>query len=155
MRVWTGSLCFRMGTGSTLLWMRWWTCRFHEQRRISWVAQDLLASQWRTLFHGVSISVSGFDVWTKAQSSCNVQQVAASPGQRGTWMGVQELRRWEVGRVGVGGHRFTNDDRIPQVNTEPPLNNAIKVHFMWTSLNSQKICHNTVTSTVVPTAQLF
>ena len=27
-------------------------------------------------------------------------------------------------------HHFTNDDRIPQVNTKPPLNNAIKVHFM-------------------------
>jgi len=38
------------------------------------------------------------------------------------------------GGVGGGGggkqDHFTNDDRIPQVNTKPPLNNAINVYFM-------------------------
>jgi hypothetical protein len=35
----------RIGTGGELLWMRWWTFGFHKMRGISWVAQDVLASQ--------------------------------------------------------------------------------------------------------------
>ena len=42
---WTGSILLRIGTGGGLLWRRWWTFGFHKMRRISWVAEDLLASQ--------------------------------------------------------------------------------------------------------------
>jgi hypothetical protein len=34
----TGSIWLRIGTGGGLLWMRWWTFRFHKMRGISWVA---------------------------------------------------------------------------------------------------------------------
>jgi hypothetical protein len=39
----TESIWLRIGTG--LLWIRWWTYVFHKMRGISWVAEDLLASQ--------------------------------------------------------------------------------------------------------------
>jgi hypothetical protein len=42
---WTGSNLLRVGTGGGILRMRWWTFGFHEVRGISWVAEDLLASQ--------------------------------------------------------------------------------------------------------------
>jgi hypothetical protein len=42
---WTGSIWLRIGTGGELLWMRLWTFGFHKIREISWVAQDVLASQ--------------------------------------------------------------------------------------------------------------
>jgi hypothetical protein len=42
---WTGSIWLRTGTGGELLWMRLWTFGFHKMRGISWVAQDVLASQ--------------------------------------------------------------------------------------------------------------
>jgi hypothetical protein len=35
----------RIGTGGRLLWVRWWTFGFHKMRGISWLADDLLASQ--------------------------------------------------------------------------------------------------------------
>jgi hypothetical protein len=38
-------LWLRMGTGVGLLWMRSWTFGFHRVWRISWLAEDLLASQ--------------------------------------------------------------------------------------------------------------
>jgi hypothetical protein len=44
-RAWTGLICFRMGTGGWLLWMWEWTFGFHEMQRISWLAEDMLASQ--------------------------------------------------------------------------------------------------------------
>jgi hypothetical protein len=42
---WTGSIWLRIGTGGGLLCIRWWTFRFHKMRGISWVAEDILASQ--------------------------------------------------------------------------------------------------------------
>jgi hypothetical protein len=42
---WTGSIWLRIGTGGGLLWMRLWTFGSHKMRGISWVAQDVLASQ--------------------------------------------------------------------------------------------------------------
>jgi hypothetical protein len=44
-RAWTGSIWLRIGTGGGLLWMRLLTFGFHKMRGISWVAQDVLASQ--------------------------------------------------------------------------------------------------------------
>jgi hypothetical protein len=35
----------RIGTGGGLLCIRLWTFGFHKMRGISWVAQDVLASQ--------------------------------------------------------------------------------------------------------------
>ena len=42
MKAQTRSFWFWTGTGGWLLWMRWWTFGFHD---ISWVDEDLLASQ--------------------------------------------------------------------------------------------------------------
>jgi hypothetical protein len=44
-RAWTGSIWLRIRTGGGLLWMRLWTFRVHKMRRISWVADDVSASQ--------------------------------------------------------------------------------------------------------------
>jgi hypothetical protein len=41
----TELLWLGIGTGGGLLWIRWWTLGFHKMRGISWVAEDLLASQ--------------------------------------------------------------------------------------------------------------
>jgi hypothetical protein len=35
----------RIGTGGGLLWMRQWTSGFHKMRGISWLAENMLASQ--------------------------------------------------------------------------------------------------------------
>jgi hypothetical protein len=35
----------RIGTDGGLLWMRQWTSGLHKTRGISWLAEDLLASQ--------------------------------------------------------------------------------------------------------------
>ena len=43
MQWWQGPL--RIGTGGGLLWLREWNFGFHKMRRISWPAEDLLASQ--------------------------------------------------------------------------------------------------------------
>ena len=43
--VWTGSNWLRMRTGGGHLWLRKWTFGFHKTRRISWLAENLLASQ--------------------------------------------------------------------------------------------------------------
>jgi len=58
---WTGLIWLRIGTGGWRLWMRWWTFVFHEMRGMSWIAEDLLASQgglccfalWRSLRRGL------------------------------------------------------------------------------------------------------
>jgi hypothetical protein len=42
---WTGSIWLRIGTGGGLLWIRWWTFGFHKVWGISWLAENLLASQ--------------------------------------------------------------------------------------------------------------
>jgi hypothetical protein len=42
---WTGSIWLRTGTGGGLLCMRQRTFGFHRMQGISWVAQELLASQ--------------------------------------------------------------------------------------------------------------
>ena len=42
---WTVSVWLRIGTGGGLLSIRWWTFGFHKKKRISWVAEELLASQ--------------------------------------------------------------------------------------------------------------
>jgi hypothetical protein len=42
---WTGSIWLRIGTGGGLLSIWLWTFGFHKMRGISWVAQDVLASQ--------------------------------------------------------------------------------------------------------------
>jgi hypothetical protein len=41
----TGLIWLRIGTGGGLLCIRWWTFGFHQMRGISWVAEDILASQ--------------------------------------------------------------------------------------------------------------
>jgi hypothetical protein len=41
----TGLIWLRIGTGGGLLCIRLWTFGFHKMREISWVAQDILASQ--------------------------------------------------------------------------------------------------------------
>jgi hypothetical protein len=41
----TGLIWLRTGTGGGLLCIRWWTFGFHKMRGISWVAEDILASQ--------------------------------------------------------------------------------------------------------------
>jgi hypothetical protein len=51
---WTESIWLRIGTGEGLLWVWWWNFRFHKMRGISWVAENLLASQ-GTLLHGFSL----------------------------------------------------------------------------------------------------
>ena len=42
---WTRSIWRRIGTVGGLLWTRWWTFWFHKLRAISWLAEELLASQ--------------------------------------------------------------------------------------------------------------
>jgi hypothetical protein len=42
---WTGSIWLRTGTDGRLLWMWWWTIGFHIMPGISWLSEDLLASQ--------------------------------------------------------------------------------------------------------------
>jgi hypothetical protein len=42
---WTGSIWLRIAAGGGLVWMRWWAFGFHKMRGISWVAENLLASQ--------------------------------------------------------------------------------------------------------------
>ena len=42
---WTGSIWLIIGTGGRLLWIRGWTFGFHKIREISWIAEDVLASQ--------------------------------------------------------------------------------------------------------------
>jgi hypothetical protein len=44
-KVWTGFICFRIGTSGRLLWRRQWTFGFHKRLRTSWLAEWLLASQ--------------------------------------------------------------------------------------------------------------
>jgi hypothetical protein len=44
-RVWTGLICLRIGTGDKHLWMRQWTFCFHKMRGVSWLAESRLASQ--------------------------------------------------------------------------------------------------------------
>ena len=44
-RAWTGSIWLRIGTGGWLLCIRLWTFEFHKMRGISWVAEDVSASQ--------------------------------------------------------------------------------------------------------------
>ena len=41
----TGLLWLRIGTGSGMFWMRWWISGFPKLREISWLAENLLASQ--------------------------------------------------------------------------------------------------------------
>jgi hypothetical protein len=43
--VWTGSIWLKIEAGYRLLWMLWWTFRFHIMRGISWLAWNLLGSQ--------------------------------------------------------------------------------------------------------------
>ena len=45
MRAWTGLIWLRMRTGGGLSWIWWWAFGFYKIRGISWVAQDMLASQ--------------------------------------------------------------------------------------------------------------
>ena len=47
MGAWTWFICLMIGTGGGLLWVMWWTFAFHKTRGISWVCEDLLASQER------------------------------------------------------------------------------------------------------------
>ena len=42
---WTGFIWLRLGRGDRLLWMRWWTFRFHKMWGISCLAEDLLVCQ--------------------------------------------------------------------------------------------------------------
>jgi hypothetical protein len=42
---WTGLIWLKIGTGGGHLWMRLWTFGFHKMWGISWVAEELVASQ--------------------------------------------------------------------------------------------------------------
>ena len=42
---WTGLICLRIGTGGGHFWMLQRTFGFHKMREISWLADELLASQ--------------------------------------------------------------------------------------------------------------
>jgi len=42
---WTGLIWLRIGKGCGWLWMRSWTFRLNKMQRISWITDDLLASQ--------------------------------------------------------------------------------------------------------------
>jgi hypothetical protein len=42
---WAGFNWLRTGRGGGLLWMQWWTFRFHKMKGISWLADNMLASQ--------------------------------------------------------------------------------------------------------------
>jgi hypothetical protein len=44
-RVWTGSSWIRIGTSGGHLWLRKWTFGFHKTGGISWLAENMLASQ--------------------------------------------------------------------------------------------------------------
>ena len=44
-RVWTGWIWLRIGTSVGLLWMQWWTFRYHQMQGIPRLAVELLASQ--------------------------------------------------------------------------------------------------------------
>jgi hypothetical protein len=50
---WSGFTWLRIRTGGGLLWMRQWNFGFHKMRRISCLAEELLAFS-RTPFHGVA-----------------------------------------------------------------------------------------------------
>ena len=41
---WTGFIWPQTGTGSGLLWKRWWTFAVHKMREIFWLSEKLLAS---------------------------------------------------------------------------------------------------------------
>jgi len=41
----TGLISLRAHTPSGLLWIRWWTFGLHKLQGISWLAEELLASQ--------------------------------------------------------------------------------------------------------------
>jgi hypothetical protein len=43
--VWTEPSWLRIGAGGGHLWLRLWTFGFHKMRRISWLPENLLASQ--------------------------------------------------------------------------------------------------------------
>ena len=44
-RSWTGLIWLRIGTGVALMWAQYWTFGFRKLRWISWIAEELLASQ--------------------------------------------------------------------------------------------------------------
>jgi hypothetical protein len=44
-RAWTGFIWLRIGSGGEVLWMRCWNLGFHKMRRISRLAEKLIASQ--------------------------------------------------------------------------------------------------------------
>jgi hypothetical protein len=44
-KVWSWFIWIKIRTVGGSLWMWWWTFGFHEMRGISWLAEDLLASQ--------------------------------------------------------------------------------------------------------------
>jgi hypothetical protein len=50
----TGLIWLRTGAGDGLFWMQPRTSECHKMRRISWLAEDLLAVSRRILLHGVS-----------------------------------------------------------------------------------------------------
>jgi hypothetical protein len=41
----TGTGWLRLGTGGRHWWMQYWTFRFHKIQRISWLAENRLATQ--------------------------------------------------------------------------------------------------------------
>jgi hypothetical protein len=42
---WIGFIWLNIGTGGALLWMLYWNFGFHKMGGISWLAEELLASQ--------------------------------------------------------------------------------------------------------------
>jgi hypothetical protein len=43
--IWTGFIWLNIRTGGRLLWRLLWTFRFHKRQGISWLAEQLLASE--------------------------------------------------------------------------------------------------------------
>ena len=44
-KTFTGLTRLRIWTGRGLLWTRWWTVVFHKMQKMSWLAENLLATQ--------------------------------------------------------------------------------------------------------------
>jgi hypothetical protein len=75
---WTGSICLKIVTGGGYLWMRQWTFGFHKMRRISWLAENRLASQ--EVFCSMEYRVWSMEFWEECAGMTDSEIVAKTPG---------------------------------------------------------------------------